>query len=267
MKTRKITKRIVSMLAAAIISVSCFAITSFAAYSDGDIIKYGGKETTSTTAGSGEQIIRADSGKYYLISDANYAKLQKAYEKTGPGSGGTEGSDGKALSDVGGEQVDKVKEATGDFNLKPDTETASTALEGFKPILSTFLGVVVVLITIGMTIFSAFDIAYIAFPVFRNKCEEAKQTGSGMMASKKQGKNGETKLRFVSDEAQYAVEAADTIESGKNPFSIYFGKRVISYVLLSIILFILLTGNINLITNIAVRIVSGILELLQGIGT
>ena len=265
MKTHKITKRIVSMIAAAMISVSCFAINSFA-YNSTDIIKYGGKATNSTTAGSGEQVIRADdNGKYYLISDANYAKLEKAVSKGETGDTG--GSDGNKLADTGNDQVDKVKEATGDFNLKPDTETASTALEGFKPILSTFLGIVVVLITIGMTIFSAFDIAYIAFPVFRNKCEEAKQTGSGMMASKKQGKNGETKLRFVSDEAQYAVEAADTIESGKNPFSIYFGKRVISYVLLSIILFILLTGNINLITNIAVRIVSGILELLQGIGT
>lgn len=265
MKTRKITKRIVSMLAAAIISVSCFAITSFA-FTAEQITQNGGYAANTIPAGKSGKIIRADDdGQNYFISNEGYAKLQKSAAKEG--AGGTEGSDGKALSDVGGEQVDKVKEATGDFNLKPDTETASTALEGFKPILSTFLGVVVVLITIGMTIFSAFDIAYIAFPVFRNKCEEAKQTGSGMMASKKQGKNGETKLRFVSDEAQYAVEAADTIESGKNPFSIYFGKRVISYVLLSIILFILLTGNINLITNIAVRIVSGILELLQGIGT
>lgn len=265
MKTRKITKRIVSMIAAAMISVSCFAITSFA-YNSADIIKYGGKATSSKSAGTGEQIIRADdNGQYYAISDANYAKLEKAAAKGATGD--TEGKEGNKLADTGNDQVNKVKEATGDFNLTPDTETASTALEGFKPILSTFLGVVVVLITIGMTLFSAFDIAYIAFPVFRNKCEEAKQTGSGMMASKKQGKNGETKLRFVSDEAQYAVEAADTIESGKNPFSIYFGKRIISYVLLSIILFILLTGNINLITNIAVRIVSGILELLQGIGT
>lgn len=263
MKTRKITKRIVSMLAAAIISVSCFAITSFA-YTKDQITQNGGYAANTIPAGQSGKIIRAeDDGQNYFISSEGYAKLQKS----AAAGTNTEGADGKKLSDTGGDQVNKVKEATGDFNLKPDTETASTALEGFKPILSTFLGIVVVLITIGMTVFSAFDIAYIAFPVFRNKCEEAKQTGSGMMASKKQGKNGETKLRFISDEAQYAVEAADTIESGKNPFSIYFGKRVISYVLLSIILFILLTGNINLITNIAVRIVSGILELLQGIGT
>ena len=261
MKGKKIFKRITAFAATLVIAASCLAMSAFA-YTESELQGVGGKKVASATAGTaGNTVLRSDdTGIYYEVTPAQMSKLQKGASK--PSGGGT----GEGLGDKGGENVDKVKEATDDFNLEPDTETASKALDGFKPILSTFLGVLVVLITIGMTIFSAFDIAYIAFPVFRNKCEDAKQTGSGIMASKKQGKNGETKLRFVSDEAQYAVEAADTIESGKNPFSIYFGKRVVSYVLLAIILFILLTGNINLITNIAVRIVSGILELLQGIG-
>lgn len=261
MKGKKIFKRITAFAATLVIAASCLAMSAFA-YTESELQGVGGKKVASATAGTaGNTVLRSDdTGIYYEVTPAQMSKLQKGASK--PSGGGT----GEALGEKGSENVDKVKEATDDFNLEPDTETASKALDGFKPILSTFLGVLVVLITIGMTIFSAFDIAYIAFPVFRNKCEDAKQTGSGIMASKKQGKNGETKLRFVSDEAQYAVEAADTIESGKNPFSIYFGKRIVSYVLLSIILFILLTGNINLITNIAVRIVSGILELLQGIG-
>lgn len=261
MKGKKIFKRITAFAATLVIAASCLAMSAFA-YTESELQGVGGKKVASATAGTaGNTVLRSDdTGIYYEVTPAQMSKLQKGASK--PSGGGT----GEGLGEKGSENVDKVKEATDDFNLEPDTETASKALDGFKPILSTFLGVLVVLITIGMTIFSAFDIAYIAFPVFRNKCEDAKQTGSGIMASKKQGKNGETKLRFVSDEAQYAVEAADTIESGKNPFSIYFGKRIVSYVLLSIILFILLTGNINLITNIAVRIVSGILELLQGIG-
>ena len=265
MKGKKIFKRITAFAATLVIAASCLAMSAFA-YTDSELQAVGGTKVSSATATTaGNKVERADdTGIFYEVTPAQLAKLQKGASK--PSGGGSPGGPGEGLGDKGGENVDKVKEATDDFNLEPDTETASKALDGFKPILSTFLGVLVVLITIGMTIFSAFDIAYIAFPVFRNKCEDAKQTGSGIMASKKQGKNGETKLRFVSDEAQYAVEAADTIESGKNPFSIYFGKRVVSYVLLAIILFILLTGNINLITNIAVRIVSGILELLQGIG-
>ena len=161
---------------------------------------------------------------------------------------------------------DDVKDITGGLNIKADTDTAVVALSGFTPIISTALGIMVVLISIGMTIFSAFDLCYIAFPVFRNKCEEAKQTGQGVLASNKQNKQtGETKLRFVSDDAQYAVAAAETVQTGKNPFAIYFTKRILSYIILAILLFILLTGNITIFTELALKLVSGILELISGI--
>lgn len=156
-----------------------------------------------------------------------------------------------------------VKGITDNLNIGADTQTATTILSGFTGIVSTILGLMVVLITVGMTIFSAFDLCYIAFPVFRNKCEDAKQTGQGIMASNKVNKStGETQLRFVSDDAQYSVVAADTVQSGKNPFVIYFGKRLISYIVLAILLFILLTGNISVFTSLALRVVSGILELI-----
>lgn len=131
-------------------------------------------------------------------------------------------------------------------------------LSGFVPYISMLLGVMVTLITIFMTVFSAFDIAYIAFPVFRNKCEDAKVNGGGLAKTKS---NGETSLRFVTDDAQYAVQQG-TVENGKSPWAIYFKKRVLSYILLAIILFILMTGNITLITNIAVKVVAGIMDVL-----
>ena len=113
-----------------------------------------------------------------------------------------------------------------------------------------------------MTLFTAFDIAYIAFPVFRNKCEEQKMNGTGYNVKK--DSNGNVSLRFVTDDAQYAVSEG-TIENGKSPWGIYFRKRIMSYVLLAIVLFILLTGNISLITNIALNIVSGIMNVLSGL--
>ncbi len=148
------------------------------------------------------------------------------------------------------------------LNVTANTTAAATMLSGLAPIVSIGLGVLVTLITIGMTIYSAFDIAYIAFPVFRNKCEEAKVNGGAMA---KTTSNGDTKLRFVTDDAQYAVQQG-SVESGKSPWGIYFKKRVASYVLLAIILFILMTGNINLITNIALKVVSGIMGVLQSLG-
>lgn len=158
--------------------------------------------------------------------------------------------------------VDDVSNVTDGLNISADTQGAAAMMQGFAPIISLVLGIIVTLITIGMTVFSSFDIAYIAFPVFRNKCEDAKTQGSGAMVKK--GANGESSLRFVTDDAQYAVSQG-TIESGKSPWAIYFRKRVMSYILLAIILFILLTGNISLITNIALKIVSGIMNVLGGL--
>lgn len=159
--------------------------------------------------------------------------------------------------------VDNVTNITDGLNIKADTEGAARLLSGFTSILNLAIGVIVTLITLGMALYSAFDIGYIAFPVFRVKCEEAKMTGGNNVYTKTTA-NGETKLRFVTDDAQYAIKQG-SVESGANPWTIYFKKRIISYIMLAIILFILLTGNISLITNIALKMVSGIMDVLGGL--
>lgn len=158
--------------------------------------------------------------------------------------------------------VDDVSNITDGLKIGADTAGATALLSGFAPIISLVVGVIVVLVTMGMTLFTAFDIAYIAFPVFRNKCEEQKMNGTGYNVKK--DSSGNVSLRFVTDDAQYAVSEG-TIENGKSPWGIYFRKRIMSYVLLAIILFILLTGNISLITNIALNVVSGIMNVLSGL--
>lgn len=158
--------------------------------------------------------------------------------------------------------VDDVSNITDGLKIGADTAGATALLSGFAPIISLVVGVIVVLVTMGMTLFTAFDIAYIAFPVFRNKCEEQKMNGTGYNVKK--DSSGNVSLRFVTDDAQYAVSEG-TIENGKSPWGIYFRKRIMSYVLLAIVLFILLTGNISMITNIALNIVSGIMNVLSGL--
>lgn len=158
--------------------------------------------------------------------------------------------------------VDDVSTITDGLNIGADTAGATALLSGFAPIISLVVGVIVVLVTMGMTLFTAFDIAYIAFPVFRNKCEEQKMNGTGYNVKK--DSNGNVSLRFVTDDAQYAISEG-TIENGKSPWGIYFRKRIMSYILLAIVLFILLTGNISMITNIALNIVSGIMNVLSGL--
>ena len=80
----------------------------------------------------------------------------------------------------------------------------------------------------------------------------------------KQGKDGNTKLTFITDDAQYAVTAADTVQSGKSPFVIYLKKRALAFVLLAIVIFILLTGNIGIFATLALKLVQGLLDFLQG---
>ena len=190
-------------------------------------------------------------GTYYYWATSDYANVQ--------------GKIATAQNNSADKIADDVNNITGGLNIEADTGTATRTLTGFTGVVNTLLGILVVLITVGMALCSAFDLCYIAFPVFRNKCEEAKQSGQGIMAASKKTASGETKLMFVSDDAQYAITAADTVQSGKNPFVIYFGKRLLSYIVLAVLIFILLTGNIDIFTRLALKLVSGILDVIQGI--
>lgn len=270
MKTH-LFKRLSAIVCAAVmgfgILMSTNAMTASAAVVDStstDIIDYisgggnpgsvgltkGSSTKDDSTYGNNYKCVLVD-GTYYYWQSADTANVQ--------------GKIASAKNNSADKVADDVNDITGGLNIEADTGTASRTLTGFTGVFNTLLGIIVVLITIGMALFSAFDLCYIAFPVFRNKCEEAKQSGQGIMASNKKGANGETKIRFVSDDAQYAVTAADTVQSGKNPFVIYFGKRLISYIALAILVFILLTGNIDIFTRLALKLVSGVLDVIQGI--
>ena len=57
-----------------------------------------------------------------------------------------------------------------------------------------------------------------SLPVFRNKCEDMKVSGNSVMTKK--GANGDTSLRWVTDDAQYAVNSTITEGNGKSPGSL-----------------------------------------------
>lgn len=155
----------------------------------------------------------------------------------------------------------KVNDMTAGFNINADVETASVMLGGLSGFVSIVIGLICVLVTLGVTFYTGIDIMYLAFPVFRGKCEESKESG-GVMAKKEA--NGNVKMRWISDEAQYVAQKA-TLNDGKNPYIAYLWKRSIAYVFIVVMLFIFMTGNISLITNLGLRAVSGLLEVLQGI--
>lgn len=157
---------------------------------------------------------------------------------------------------------DKLSDITEGLSISADTKGASTMLVGFKPIIELILGVILVVIIFLMAIYTTFDIFYIAFPLFRNKTEQLKYSQNPMIAGKTS--TGEAKVRWVTDDAIFAIQKA-TVESGKNPWGVYLGKRLVSYVLLSVAIYILLSNNITLIVDIALNLVQGIMDILSGL--
>lgn len=150
------------------------------------------------------------------------------------------------------------------FDMSADVGEGTRMLSGFLGPLRSLLGVLVVMVTTGMTLFSALDICYITIPVFRNKCEDMKQSGGAAMG-RTDNQTGETKFRWVTDEAIYAVKVCN-VDTGKNPLGVYLKQRVWAYILLGIVLYILFTGNIGIIVNLAVNVVSGIMGSLTELG-
>lgn len=156
---------------------------------------------------------------------------------------------------------DKVNQAMGGIDVQADTDRAQELLGGVQPIIELFCGVIVYAIVLGLPVFTCLDILYITYPVFRNGVQESASKG-GMMS--KTRKDGSTGVRLVSDEAQFAVENANLGE-GRTALGIYSKKRFAVYIICTVMLFVFLTGNIQIFTNLAVQIVSGIISVIQGI--
>lgn len=211
-------------------------------YSSGTVKTY----LRETPDGTYSKSVDIGNGKMVYYNTSSAATLSKLADKVA----------------ANGKVGEKVNDITNGMTVEANTSAATMMLSGFKPILELAVGLIAVLITFGMTLFSSLDICYIAFPVFRNKCEDAKQSGNSAMTKK--SANGDVQLRWITDDAQYAVTQG-TIDSGKSPWALYFKKRIASYIFLGIIVFILLTGNITVITDLAINVVAGIIDILTSL--
>ena len=216
-------------------------------------------KTASTATNPDARLINIDgttnilnsSDQIDLKNKAN-AKLQDAKAKTLEDVGKT-----KSVDEVKNDINNMLKE---DFNVSADVTKASEALDGFKDTVGIIVGVLAYIVIIGMGLITALDVCYIVIPVFRSFYIDSAESGNRITG--KTGKNGEAKLRWVSDDAVYAVKVA-TVEEGKSPIKVYLFKRIGAYIIVAIVLFMLLTGNMQIFVNIALDFVSGIIEQLQ----
>lgn len=158
--------------------------------------------------------------------------------------------------------TDKINGMTEGFSMEADTDGAAIMMGGFEGVASIIAGIVLYFVVLMMGIYAAFDVAFIAFPLFRVKCDEAQQSGGNNMMTK-QSSSGETTLRWVTEEAQAAVKMSAS--TGKSPWWFWIKKKVTAYIMVGIIVFMLATGQMDLFVRIALRWVSGIIEALSGL--
>lgn len=250
-------------------TLMCFAVIVFVLVANVNVALADTDGQTQKTVDSVVQQYGPDNFPSYLSSDPQYAgnkDYAKVTYKDGNGASKSyyyKKTDeaailNKAKSLSGQSQIENLDNL---YDLSADTGTAANLTAGLQGPMRTFLGILVVFITVFMTVFTAFDLCYIAFPVFRGKMDEAKANGTRGVT--KTNKNGETKLTLITDDAQYAVVASETAQTGQNAFVLYFKKRVVSFIVLAVLIFILLTGNINILTNIGVKLASGILQAIS----
>lgn len=171
----------------------------------------------------------------------------------------------QSVVEGGGQKTDAqnvLSEIADQNHLAPNYTDAAAVLAPVVPYINIVIGIITTVVVLAMQILTAFDLCYIAIPAFRNFMSDKAAEGNSAVA-KKDG-NGGIKLRFISDEAQYAVEQAAN-NQGSSPWGTYFKSRVLSYIFLAVAMVILLTGNVTLITDLVVKLVSGLMNVLQGL--
>ena len=167
------------------------------------------------------------------------------------------------IAGLQGDVEDEAAASAGTTQLgglfKPaDLTGAATTLASFVGPLTLFTGILATVAILGLSLFTACDVIYLSFPIAHAKMDSA-GAGSGMMGGST--KDGGTKFRLVTDDAMQVYE--ETSKDGRSPWVPYLKRRGLTFILMAIIIYILLTGKITLIIDISLNLVQGIIDSLS----
>lgn len=146
---------------------------------------------------------------------------------------------------------------------------AAQSLEGFTPWIQLATGVLAALAILGTTLFTAVDVCYLAFPVMQGKMNDAANSGGAMSG---RTKSGDAKFKLVTDDAVEAYQeahggGANGQGGGGNQWTLYLKKRAVAFIFTAVIIFVLLTGQVQIFIDLALKLVSGIIAQLQTLAT
>lgn len=204
-------------------------------------------------ADAGEQRVEISVGgtKYYI----NNAKLNDIYFEID-----AKYDSGKKAVEEGKTNVSDVQTQIHDNIDMPNANIggASNILVGFQDLISLLMGIGAYLAILGMGVFTACDVCYLSIPFFHSKMEDAGNSGGKMSTPSKE--NGGTKFALVTDDAIWAYNKAQ--EEQKQPWVLYLKRRIVAFIMVSIVIYILLTGQISIVIDIALNMTRGIIDQL-----
>ena len=159
----------------------------------------------------------------------------------------------------------QIDDITGSINIHADTAGAAGMASGFIPIVNVAVGLVVIAIILLLVMYTGFDLMFLAFPWFRSMSENQLQNGKSNVMVKRGG-DGESKYRFISDDAVRAYQQSIVDGGNKQPYVKYAVSRVWAYIALAIIITVLITGNYGVFIKLGTEIGEGIINMIQNIG-
>lgn len=137
-----------------------------------------------------------------------------------------------------------VRQLSNDVNA--DFARAYMAFKPFSGVLGFVLGVFAIGIFVTLTLMIVTDLSYIVIPIVRDWLTPA---------------SSNAKPKYVSNEAWYAVKEVDSsTNTSKNTLLIYFKKKTMQFVILSICILYLLSGQIYTLIGNIMDMFRGVLE-------
>lgn len=143
--------------------------------------------------------------------------------------------------------IDNIKDLV---NVSPDLGSAQKTLDPLIEIVNTIIGILATAILILVGLFTAIDVLYLEVPAFHNSMD---QKG---MEKGQTNKSGGVKHKLISEDASQAYQEAT--ESGKNVLIVYLKKRIVAYIAVAIVLYMLLSGNLSLIVEVVLKMLNGV---------
>lgn len=150
------------------------------------------------------------------------------------------------------EAVDKIDTVTDTMNMEADmTGGAELISEELRDLIAKIIGGLTIVILTAIGLFTAIDIFYLEIPPLHTSLEEQAEAKGHV------DKNGSVKPRLVSKDACDAYK--EGAENQKNVILCYLKKRIVAYIAIAVVVFLLLTGQLTAIIKVVLKLISGVL--------